>query len=168
MCWFFAKLEKLYRSTPISLYYSFAYPYFLYCNHVWGKLPLLPWKNIFNTKETYSNYNLPSISNPYKALIFCKKKFWMFVTSMTTVLVLLCMNVYMAIYLIYSEGIFREMLMYMTIIFEMQMIYTYRMGDLISENSVSKLQERICGIPFPCLLKTRNQFISLRKIWDTT
>ena len=35
--------KKLYKSTLISLYYSFAYPYFIYCNHVWGKstLPLL-------------------------------------------------------------------------------------------------------------------------------
>ena len=73
----------------------------------------------------------------------------------------------MAISLIYSEAILREMLMYMTIIFEMQMIYTYHMTDLISENSVSKLQERICGNPYHCLLKARNQFISLRKILDT-
>ena len=28
--------KKLYKSTLISLYYSFAYPYFIYCNHVWG------------------------------------------------------------------------------------------------------------------------------------
>ena len=59
------------------------------------------------------------------------------------------------------------MLLYMTIIFEMQMIYTYHIDDLISENSVSKLQERICGIISPGLLKTHNQFISLRKIWGT-
>ena len=26
--------KKLYKSTLISLYYSFAYPYFIYCNHV--------------------------------------------------------------------------------------------------------------------------------------
>ena len=35
---FFVKQEKkLYRSTLINLYYSFAYPYFIYCNHVWGQ-----------------------------------------------------------------------------------------------------------------------------------
>ena len=28
--------KKLHRSSLISLYYSFAYPYFIYCNHVWG------------------------------------------------------------------------------------------------------------------------------------
>ena len=27
--------KKLYKSTLISIYYSFAYPYFIYCNHVW-------------------------------------------------------------------------------------------------------------------------------------
>ena len=28
--------KKLYKSSLIPLYYSFAYPYFIYCNHVWG------------------------------------------------------------------------------------------------------------------------------------
>ena len=59
-------------------------------------------------------------------------------------------EIYMAIFLIHLEVIFREMLVYLIIIFEVQMIYTYHMDDLISENSVSKLQERICGILFVC------------------
>ena len=29
--------KKLYRSSLITLYYAFAYPYFIYCNAVWGK-----------------------------------------------------------------------------------------------------------------------------------
>ena len=33
--------KELYKSSLITLYYSFAYPYFIYCNHVWG--------NTFNT-----------------------------------------------------------------------------------------------------------------------
>ena len=37
----------------------------------------------------------------------------------------------MATFLIYSETIFKEMLLYMIIIFEMQMIYMYHMDDLI-------------------------------------
>ena len=28
--------KKLNKGVLISLYYSFAYPYFIYCNHVWG------------------------------------------------------------------------------------------------------------------------------------
>ena len=28
--------KKLYKSSLITLYYSFAYPCFIYCNHVWG------------------------------------------------------------------------------------------------------------------------------------
>ena len=28
--------KKLHKSALISLYYSFAYPYFIYCNQVWG------------------------------------------------------------------------------------------------------------------------------------
>ena len=38
-----------------------------------NKLPLVPWKNISDTKETYSNYNLLSISSSHRALIFCKQ-----------------------------------------------------------------------------------------------
>ena len=30
--------KKLYKFTLISLYYSFVHPYFIYCNHVWGKI----------------------------------------------------------------------------------------------------------------------------------
>ena len=29
-------IKELYRSSLISLYYSFAYPYFIYSNYVWG------------------------------------------------------------------------------------------------------------------------------------
>ena len=78
------------------------------------------------------------------------------------------MNVCMATFLTYSETIFSEMLMYMIIIFEMQMIYIYHMDDLISENSASKLQEQIYGILFHRLLKTHNQLTYSRKIWETT
>ena len=60
------------------------------------------------------------------------------------------------------------MLLYMIIIFEMQMFYAYHMDELISENSVSKSQERICSILSLCLLKTHSQFIYLRKIWGIT
>ena len=28
--------KKLYKSSLIMLYYTFAYPYSMYCNHVWG------------------------------------------------------------------------------------------------------------------------------------
>ena len=28
--------KKLNKSSLLNLYYSFAYPYFIYCNHVWG------------------------------------------------------------------------------------------------------------------------------------
>ena len=63
------------------------------------------------------------------------------------------MDVYMAIFLIYSETIFSEMLMYMIMIYGMQMIYMYHMDDLILENSVLTSQEQIYGILFHRLLK---------------
>ena len=37
------------------------------------KLPLLPLRYISNTKETYSNYNLLSISSSHRAPLFCQK-----------------------------------------------------------------------------------------------
>ena len=34
---YFQKLEKkLHKSSLLTLYYSFAFPYFIYCNNVWG------------------------------------------------------------------------------------------------------------------------------------
>ena len=65
-----------------------------------------------DTKETCSNYDLLSISSP-------QKKSWIFMISMTISLVLACINVYMPTFLICSGTIFREMLTYMIIIFEM-------------------------------------------------
>ena len=32
----FKARKKLNKSVLLNLYYSFAYPYFIYCNHVWG------------------------------------------------------------------------------------------------------------------------------------
>ena len=78
------------------------------------------------------------------------------------------MNVCIATFLIYSETIFSEMLMYMIIIFEMQMMYMYHMDDLTSENSASKLQEQIYGILFHRLSKTHNQLTYSRKICGAT
>ena len=45
---------KLHKSSLISLYYSFAFPYFIYCNHVWE-----------NTYKT----NLESIVRVQKKLV---------------------------------------------------------------------------------------------------
>ena len=160
---FFCKAGKQYINQPSSAYTILLHTFFfIYFNHVWGKnyhscldrISLIQKKLI--RIITCSPFRAHTEPCPYILQI----KFRTFVISMTTSLVLSCM----ATFLIYSEDIFREMLMYMTISFEMQMIYTYHMDDLISENSVSKLQERICGILFHPLLKTRNQFI-LRKIW---
>ena len=46
--------KKLSKSSLINLYYSFAYPYLIFCNHVWGnnhttsleKLHLVQKKNL--------------------------------------------------------------------------------------------------------------------------
>ena len=39
--------KKLHRSSLISLYYSFAYPYLIYCNHVWETVIKLIWNQLF-------------------------------------------------------------------------------------------------------------------------
>ena len=65
--------NKLYKSTLISLYSSFAYPYFIYCNHVWGK-------NYPSCLERISLIQIKFIRiitcSPFRAqnraLIFCK------------------------------------------------------------------------------------------------
>ena len=87
---------------------------------------------------------------------------------MTISLGLSCMNACMEPFLKYSETIFKEMLIYIIIFYEMLMICMCHMDDLISEHLVSKLQGRICGILFHHLLKIHNQFISSRKTWGTT
>ena len=56
------------------------------------------------------------------------------------------------------------MLMYMKIIFGMQMIYMWHTDDLISENWASKLQEQIFGTLFHFFI-WNSQSIHVRKIW---
>ena len=51
--------KKLQKSSLISLYYSFAFPYFIYCNHVWG-----------NTYQTNLN-NAVRIQNKLIRIITC-------------------------------------------------------------------------------------------------
>ena len=104
-----------------------------------NKLPLVPWKDISDTKETYSNNNLLSISSSHRAPYILQTKSSMFMISMTISLGLSCMNACMEPFLKYSETIFKEMLIYMIIIYEMLMICMCHMDDLISENLVSKI-----------------------------
>ena len=51
--------KKLQKSSLISLYYSFAFPYFIYCNHVWG-----------NTYQTNLN-NAVRMQNKLIRIITC-------------------------------------------------------------------------------------------------
>ena len=122
---FFLKLHKSYKSTFITLYRSFAYSYFIYCNiySIEKQLPLscpTP-ERIFLTKETCLNYNWRSISIPNWAVMM-QTKLWMLVISVTTALGLSCMDVYMTTFLVCLETIYKEILIYMTIIFDMQML----------------------------------------------
>ena len=156
--------KKLYKSTLISLYYSFSYPYFIYCDHVWRQNypSCLERRSLIQKKLvriiTYSPFRA------HTEPLYFANKIWMLVIWVIISLGSSCMNVYMATFLIYSETIFSEMLMYMIIIFGMQMIYMYYMDDLISENSVSKLQEQTYGIFFhPSLVKNSHSIHIFKK-----
>ena len=44
--------KKLNKGVLISFYYSFAYPYFIYCNHVWGNTyPPYPERKVLMQKR---------------------------------------------------------------------------------------------------------------------
>ena len=56
--------KKLNKSVLLNLYYSFAYPYFIYYNHVWGNTyPSNLNKMVVLQKKTYQNCNMFSISS---------------------------------------------------------------------------------------------------------
>ena len=156
--------KKIYKSTLISLYYSFSYPYFIYCNHVWGQ-------NYPSCLERISLIQKKLVRiitcSPFRAhtepLYFANKILKVSDVKYYIIGIFMYECLYGNIPDIF-RNYFSEMLMSMIIIFGMQMIYMYHMDDLISENSVSKLQEQIYGILFHRLLKTHNQFTYLRKI----
>ena len=96
--------KKLYKSIA-TMYGEQIIPRALK-GYIWYK------RNLF---ELWLALHFEPTRSPYILQI----KSWIFMISMTTSLVLSCMNVYMATFLIYSGTIFREMLTYMIIIFEM-------------------------------------------------
>ena len=111
--------KKLYKSTLISLYYPFAYPYFIYCNHVWGTNYPSCLERIYLIQNKLVRIMTCSPFRAHTEPLYFANKALNIMISMTISLILSCMNVYMATFLIYSGTIFREMLTYMTIIFEM-------------------------------------------------
>ena len=65
--------KKLYKPSPIMLYYSFAYPYFMYCSHVWGNnYPTNLEKTCISSKETCQNNYKFYFSNPQWTTALCK------------------------------------------------------------------------------------------------
>ena len=73
MSWhLFRSKTTLCNSVLINLCYSFACPSCIYFILTWVKWPPLPWKNL-NTNQACSNYNFPSFSSPYVAIIFPKQ-----------------------------------------------------------------------------------------------
>ena len=59
--------KKLPKSSLINLYYSICYPYFIYCNHVWGRACQKTIEPIFKIQKkmlrviTSSPYRAPSL-----------------------------------------------------------------------------------------------------------
>ena len=57
--------KTLNKSVLLNLYYSFAYPYFIYCNHVWGNTyPTNLNKMFVLQKKPYQICDMFSISSP--------------------------------------------------------------------------------------------------------
>ena len=159
---------KIYKSTLISLYYSFAYPYSIYCSHVWGQ-------NYPSCLERISLIQKKLVRiitcSPFRAhtepLYFANK-----------ILNVSDINDYIIGIFMYEclygnipdifRNFFSEMLMSMIIIFGMQMIYMYHTDDLILENSVSKIAGANLWNFLPSLVKKSQSIHIFRKIWGIT
>ena len=64
---------KLPKSSLINLYYCFAYPYLIYCNHVWGNnYPTNLERLIIMQKETDQDNYLFPISCSHWATVLCQ------------------------------------------------------------------------------------------------
>ena len=70
-----AKARKvLYKSCLINLYYTFAYPYFIYCNQVWGNAYQTNLeKNCTCAKKTNKTNHRISLSRPHRTTV-CSKQ----------------------------------------------------------------------------------------------
>ena len=71
-----AKVRKvLYKSCLIDLYYTFAYPYSIYCNHAWGNAYQINLEKNYNCSEkTIKTNHWISQSCPHWTLICIKQE----------------------------------------------------------------------------------------------
>ena len=66
--------KKLDKSSLLTLYYSFAFPYFIYCNHVWGNTYQTNLKSIVLVqKKTGMNNKLCTIQSTHRASYVCQQ-----------------------------------------------------------------------------------------------
>ena len=123
--------KKLYKSSLITLYYSFAYPYFIYCNHVWG--------NTFKTsleKMVLVQKKLIRIltCSPYRAhtgpLLFVNRIMTLSDINIYIWQVYSCTNGHIKIFPIYFKTFFIQTEHSIAMIQDMQMIFVYLIIEL--------------------------------------
>ena len=126
---FILKARK--KSVLLNLYYSFAYPYFIYCNHVWGNTCLTNLKKLLycrkNLLELQHVLPIEHIVNHYLLPItYCllvRKMYTWWVYSCTITVMIMCQ--------IYQVASFREIENFMIEIQGNQMIFMYDLQGLM-------------------------------------
>ena len=146
--------RKLQKSSLISLYYSFAFPYFINCNHVWG-----------NTYQTNLN-NAVLVQKKLIRIITCSPfrahtETLMFANRLMSLSninfiwhVYLCISAWMDVPLIYSMISMPVTEMCMIMKHAKHVTYMFHMVGLISAEIVWKYMEQICGTQFQKIKKS--------------
>ena len=138
--------KKLHRPSLLTLYYSFAYPYLIYCNQVWGNnyptvlnILLLVQKRLVRiiTCSPFRTHTEPFMYAQKCSLLIGSIHIWWGY---------LCTNVYIKWFLKYFLTSFRQMKISMITILVSLKNYMYHMADFMSGDSVSKFMELMCGI----------------------
>ena len=138
--------KKLRRPSLLTLYYSFAYPYLIHCNQVWGNnYPTVLDKLLLVQKRLVRIITCSPFRVRTEPLMYAQKM--LSVNRINTIgWGYLCTNVYIKRFLKYFLTSFRQMKISMITILVSVKTYMYHMADLMSGDSVSKFMGLICGI----------------------
>ena len=151
--------KVLNNNCLINLYYTFAYPCFIYCNNIWGNTyPTVISKTLLVQKRLIQLVT----GSPYRAHTepLC-------LTLIFIWLGCLCINVYGSPLLIFSNFTSRPIEMFMDVTPGMLMPYKYLMLDLTSGNVIWKFMVQWYGthyhysyVTLPVLFYSNNGFVS--------
>ena len=150
--------RKLQKSSLISLYYSFAFPYFIYCNHVWGSTYQTNLNNVVLVQKKLIRIITCSPLRAHTEPLMLANRLMSLSNTICIWHVYLCINAWMDVSLIYLMISTPVTETYMVVKHAKRVIYMSHMEGLTLDKTAWKYTEQICGTQFQNMLKCQSLY----------